>query len=471
MSPRAQRGVERVEVDPPLRAGRHAAAGHPKDLTHALVRVMGVRPVRHALVRMQLPRHPQRLEVRDRAARRQVPEVRLVEAEHGGQLGDRLLLHLARRRPAVERVVVRVDQHRGDVAGGRDRVRRLQHLARVARVEERVVAAHPALELLPRLRPPRGVDGGRVAGARPSATPTPATRSSAASMPDRFTPQIMPGAAGARCAPRSRSSSRGRGGRAAQATGRSARRCSTGRRRRRTSTALVWGLHARRSARRGGCGAHPAVAAATVLGRGVALLRSGARRRRPRACERVRAGYAIPLDAIAVDPRGYARDRAARRRAARSPGLRRGAIGDLADGGRRSGAAVAGGVLALAGGRRAPRGRRRRRRGAARRRDRGRRRATRACRRCAPRWSWRCARRSRRAQLVRAGPSAAPPRGSWRAGRSRRPDRSARRGPALLKVRFGEPAVGLPYGSDWIRIDPAFVRRHIVTRRVRSSAP
>jgi hypothetical protein len=38
--------------------------------------------------------------------------------------------------------------------------------------------------------------------------------------------------------------------------------------------------------------------------------------------------------------------------------------------------------------------------------------------------------------------------------------------PALLKVRFGEPAVGLPYGSDWIRVDPAFVRRNIVSRRV-----
>jgi hypothetical protein len=38
--------------------------------------------------------------------------------------------------------------------------------------------------------------------------------------------------------------------------------------------------------------------------------------------------------------------------------------------------------------------------------------------------------------------------------------------PAGLKVRFGEPAVGLPYGSDWIRVDPAFVRRHIVSRRV-----
>jgi hypothetical protein len=38
--------------------------------------------------------------------------------------------------------------------------------------------------------------------------------------------------------------------------------------------------------------------------------------------------------------------------------------------------------------------------------------------------------------------------------------------PGLLKVRFGEPAVGLPYGSDWIRVSPTFLHRYIVHRRV-----
>ena len=38
--------------------------------------------------------------------------------------------------------------------------------------------------------------------------------------------------------------------------------------------------------------------------------------------------------------------------------------------------------------------------------------------------------------------------------------------PAGLKVQFGEPAVGLPYGNDWIRLSPAFVHRYIVSRRV-----
>jgi hypothetical protein len=38
--------------------------------------------------------------------------------------------------------------------------------------------------------------------------------------------------------------------------------------------------------------------------------------------------------------------------------------------------------------------------------------------------------------------------------------------PAQLKVMFGEPAVGLPYGDDWVRLDPGFLRRYIVARRV-----
>jgi hypothetical protein len=38
--------------------------------------------------------------------------------------------------------------------------------------------------------------------------------------------------------------------------------------------------------------------------------------------------------------------------------------------------------------------------------------------------------------------------------------------PAELKARFGEPTVGLPYSEDWVRLDPGFLRRHIVTRRV-----
>jgi len=38
--------------------------------------------------------------------------------------------------------------------------------------------------------------------------------------------------------------------------------------------------------------------------------------------------------------------------------------------------------------------------------------------------------------------------------------------PLETKARFGEFAVGLPYGSDWIRIEPRWLDRNIVTRSV-----
>ena len=55
-----------------------------------------------------------------------------------------------------------------------------------------------------------------------------------------------------------------------------------------------------------------AVMSATVLGRGVALLRSRLGDGDGRIVERIRTGYAVPLDAIAVDPRRYVEDRPAR---------------------------------------------------------------------------------------------------------------------------------------------------------------
>jgi D-alanyl-D-alanine carboxypeptidase len=51
------------------------------------------------------------------------------------------------------------------------------------------------------------------------------------------------------------------------------------------------------------------------------------------------------------------------------------------------------------------------------------------------------------------------------AGQSDQPTQGPAR-QAELKARFGEPAVGRPYGDDWVRLHPAFLRRHIVTREV-----
>jgi D-alanyl-D-alanine carboxypeptidase len=221
------------------------------------------------------------------------------------------------------------------------------------------------------------------------------------------------------------------------------------------TTAIVWGLERpARAARR--LRRHPSVAAATPVGRGVVLLRAGVARD-GRVVQRVRAGYAVPLDTLAVDPRGYAATLPEAQRAAftklrpgrailstTSAALRKvggGGVLRLADGRRlRVVAVVEDAVLrdaevALA--RRDPRVRPLRSTVIA---------LLRAP--VAPRELLRRTERDAAARIVDGAGPVGPAR------------------PAQLKVTFGEPAVGLPYGDDWIRLDPAFVRRHIVSRRV-----
>ena len=219
------------------------------------------------------------------------------------------------------------------------------------------------------------------------------------------------------------------------------------------AVAVIWSLErAGRAARR--LRRDPAVASVTATSREVALLRSAAA---PggRVVQRVRPGYAVPLDVLGVDPRGYA---AALPEASRRPfaGLRHGEalLSRTSAVLRRVGR---GGTLRLAGGRRL--------RVAGVVEDE----AASGAELVVP------GRRGERTGLVvllRAGAAPDPMRLARRAERGAAgrlvggggPAGPAR--PAELKARFGEPAVGLPYGEDWVRLDPAFVRRRIVTRSV-----
>jgi len=221
------------------------------------------------------------------------------------------------------------------------------------------------------------------------------------------------------------------------------------------STAIVWGLdRPQRAARR--LRRHSAVAAATPVGRGVVLLRAGVAAG-GRVVQRVRAGYAVPLDALAVAPGGYAATLPAGQRepfaklrpgtailsttSARLRGLGVGGVLRLA-GGRRlrvvgvvDDAALRDAEVALASGDRRVRPLR----------------STVIVLLRAPVRPRELLRRTERDAAARIVDGAGP------VGPAR---------PAQLKVRFGEPAVALPFGDDWVRLDPAFVRRHIVTRRV-----
>ena len=221
------------------------------------------------------------------------------------------------------------------------------------------------------------------------------------------------------------------------------------------STAIVWGLERpARAARR--LRAHPAVAAATPVGRGAILLRDGIGAD-GRVVQRVPGGYAIPLDALAVDPAGYAatlpepqREPFAKLRpgtaivSTTSAGLRGlGVGGELRlDGGRAlrvvgvvADESLRDAEVALA--------------------SRDRRvdplRSTVIVSLRKPVSPRELIRRTERDAAARIVDGTGPP------GPAR---------PAQLKVMFGEPAVGLPYGDDWVRLDPGFLRRYIVARRV-----
>ena len=150
----AQQFLQGVEVHPPGAVHGDRVALDAQQAAHPAVRVVRVRAERDAPARVQFAGHEQGLQVGDGAAGGEVAQVG-AEAEHARELRGHLAFHPRGGRAAVQRVVVRVDQHRGQVARHGGRVRGLEHLPRVARVEERVVVRQPLGEL--RERRPEGL--------------------------------------------------------------------------------------------------------------------------------------------------------------------------------------------------------------------------------------------------------------------------------------------------------------------------
>jgi D-alanyl-D-alanine carboxypeptidase len=198
------------------------------------------------------------------------------------------------------------------------------------------------------------------------------------------------------------------------------------------------------------------VIAVARMGRTQALLRRSARRRGARV-DAAPSGYAFPLDVLVVRPRAYAE--VLPRAAPALRGLRPGSalLSRTSARLRRLGR---GGRLTLAGGRRL------RIAGVV---DDELVRAAELVLRPGD------AGASRTSQLLVATTAPGriarrlPPDGATRvrrfeAGAGSTPALVAR--PAELKARFGEFAVGLPYGEDWIDIEPGWLRRNIVTRPV-----
>ena len=229
------------------------------------------------------------------------------------------------------------------------------------------------------------------------------------------------------------------------------------------AVAVVWGIDdAARAARR--LARHRAIERTALVGRGAALLRS-ARAAGGRVVQRVPAGYGIPLDVVSVEPRNYA--------AVLPPGQRR-PVARL----RRGQALLSrtsarlrrvgeGGTLHLEDGRLL--------------------RVVSVVPDEVAQFSELLVARSEGVPSPRDSVVAVLAEGADvstnELARAAGGDGRARligtspgdagtqplSGPARqaeLKARFGEPMVALPYGDDWVRLDPAFLRRRIVTRQV-----
>ncbi len=113
---------------------------HAGDALMGVVRLPGADD---AAARSTLIGHPERFEVGDGAAGSQMAQ-KLRPAEHGGDGAHGFNLHLRTGPAAVARMVVGVDGHGQRISRPCHRMRRLEHLPGIERMEVRVVIAEPA---------------------------------------------------------------------------------------------------------------------------------------------------------------------------------------------------------------------------------------------------------------------------------------------------------------------------------------
>ena len=130
------------DLHPPPGIDGDLPEGDAEDRREPRVRVMGQRRGRHRPAGTQLTPDPEGLEIGHRPAAAEVAEVGL-PAEHPRDPGHRLLLHRRAGATAVERMVIRVQEHRHRIGQSGHGMRRLEHLSDIERVMIGVVVPHP----------------------------------------------------------------------------------------------------------------------------------------------------------------------------------------------------------------------------------------------------------------------------------------------------------------------------------------
>src|SRR5882724_4321943 len=87
---------------------------------------------------MDLPRNPQRFEIRHRSAAAQMPQ-KFLPSKHCGNFRNRLLLQFRRRASAIQRVIVWIDVHGQRICQPRHGMRWFQHLSCIERMKIGIV--------------------------------------------------------------------------------------------------------------------------------------------------------------------------------------------------------------------------------------------------------------------------------------------------------------------------------------------
>jgi hypothetical protein len=157
-------GVEAAAV-----VAGHGLEGDGEHAADAAMRVVCLLRGHDGLPRGETSGHPERFQVGQRAAAGQVADV-AVPADHPGELRNSLLLHGRARPPAVQGMVVRVDEERQAIGQPRHGVRGLQHLPGVERMKVGVVvpeALGRGLERGGQARGTASLEGRQIVEARP----------------------------------------------------------------------------------------------------------------------------------------------------------------------------------------------------------------------------------------------------------------------------------------------------------------
>jgi hypothetical protein len=135
------------------------------DAVVGVMRLLGGKNPHAGARSRRLAGDPQSLKIGQRSTRCKVAKV-LRPAKHAGKLADRLNFHLRTGPSAVASMVVGIDLHRQSVGGAGKRMRRLEHLPGIQRVEVGIVVAQTVGDALKNACHPLGIRGGCEAGKR-----------------------------------------------------------------------------------------------------------------------------------------------------------------------------------------------------------------------------------------------------------------------------------------------------------------